>query len=117
MKPIEENDKRSKPVPLLNNPQNSQTRIQEIENGSRTDKFGDDNTLPLTLTAPEIEELLVRVKDTNELYLPLSSSIMPMRKKEMLYVPLGFDNGLTIDSLGVSGAQVSAIAECEIKSI
>ena len=31
--------------------------------------------------------------------------------KEMLYVPLNFDNGLTIDAFVDSGAYVSAIAQ------
>ena len=41
----------------------------------------------------------------------LSSTIVLKRKKEMLYVPLDFENGLTIDALVDSGAYVSAIAQ------
>ena len=45
--------------------------------------------------------------------MPLSSTIVLKRKKEMLYVPLDFENGLTIDTLVDSGAYVSAIAQKE----
>ena len=51
---------------------------------------------------------------TNELYMPLSSTIVLKRKKEMLYVSLEFGNGLTLDAFVHSGAYVSAIAEKEL---
>ena len=54
---------------------------------------------------------------TNELYIPLSSTIVLKRKKEMLYIPLDFENGLTIDALVESGAYVSAIAQTELDRI
>ena len=54
---------------------------------------------------------------TNELYMPLSSNIGLKRKKESLYVPLDFENGLTIDSLVDSGAYVSAKAQTELDRI
>ena len=59
----------------------------------------------------------MRDKITNELYMPLSSTIVLKRKKEMLYVPLDFENGLTIDALVDSGAYVSAIAQKELDRI
>ena len=49
--------------------------------------------------------------------MPLSSPIGPKRKNEMLIVPLGFENGLTIDALVDSGAYVSAIAQSELYRI
>ena len=49
--------------------------------------------------------------------MPLSSTIVLKRKKENLYVPLCFKNGLTIDALVVSGAYVSAIAQKELARI
>ena len=49
--------------------------------------------------------------------MPLSSTIVLKRKKEMLYVPLAFENGLTIDALVDSGAYVSAIAQKELDRI
>ena len=42
--------------------------------------------------------------------MPLSSTLVLKRTKEMLFVPLDFENGLTIDALVDSGAYVSAIA-------
>ena len=71
---------------------------------------GDDNISPPEITTSQIKEQLVRDDITNELYMPLSSTIVLIRKKEMLYVPLDFEIGLTIDALVDSGAYVSAIA-------
>ena len=78
---------------------------------------GDDRTLPPEITTSHIREQLVRDENTNELYMPLSSTIVLKRKKEMLYVPLDFENGLTIDALVDSGAYVSAIAQKELDRI
>ena len=77
----------------------------------------DDNISPPETTTSQIEEQLVRDDITNELYMPLSSTIVLKRKKEMLYVPLDFKNGLTIDALVDSGAYVSAIAQKEVDRI
>ena len=54
---------------------------------------------------------------TNELNMPLSSTIVFKLKKEMFYVPLDFKNGLTVDALVDSGAYVSAIAQKELDRI
>ena len=59
----------------------------------------------------------MRDEITNELCMPLSSTIVLKRKKEMLYVHLDFENGLTIDALVDSGAYVSAIAQKELDRI
>ena len=72
---------------------------------------GDDNFSPPGLRASQIEERLVRDDITNELCMPLSSTIVLKRKKEMLYVPLDFENGLTKDALVDPGAYVSAISQ------
>ena len=77
----------------------------------------DDNISPPAITNSRIEERLVRDDSTNELYMPLSSTIVLKRKEEMLYVPLDFENGLTIDALVDSGAYVSAIAQKELDRI
>ena len=66
----------------------------------------DDNVSPPEVTTSQIEEQLVRDDITKELYMPLSSTIVSKRKKEMLYVLLDFENGLTIDALADSGAYV-----------
>ena len=74
-------------------------------------------TSPPQISTSQIEEQLVRYDVTKELYIPLSSTIVLKRKKEMLYVPLDFENGLTIDALVDSGAYVSAIAQTELDRI
>ena len=68
-------------------------------------------TPPLTTATPLIEQALVRDEQTNEVYLPLTSTVILKRKQEMLYVPLDFENNLTVDALVDSGAFVSAIAQ------
>ena len=78
---------------------------------------GDDNSSPPRITTSQIEEQLVRDDITNELYIPLSSTIVSKRKKEMLFVPLDFENGLTIDALADSGAYVFAIAKSEFDRV
>ena len=45
--------------------------------------------------------------------MPLSSTIVRKRTKEMLYVPLDFENGLTTDPFVDSEAYVNAIAQKE----
>ena len=75
---------------------------------------GDDNTSPPKLTNSQNEETLVRDDITNELYMPLSSTIVLKRKKERLYVPPDFENGLKIDALVQLGAYVCAIAQKEL---
>ena len=71
---------------------------------------GDTTTPPLTTATPVIEEGLVRDVQTNEVYLPLTSKVVLKRKQQMLYVPLDFEDILTVDALVDSGAFVSAIA-------
>ena len=74
-------------------------------------------TPPLTTATPLIEEGLVRDEQTNEVYLPLTSTVVLKRKQEMIYVPLDSENNLTVDSLVDSGAFVSAIAQDNLESI
>ena len=59
---------------------------------------GNDNFSPPEVTISQIEEQLVRDDITNELYVSISSTIVLKRRKKMLYVPLDFKNGLTIDA-------------------
>ena len=79
--------------------------------------IGDDNISHPEITTSQIEERLVRDDITKELYIPLSSTIVLKRKKEKLYVPLHFENGLTIDALVDSGPYLSAIAQKELHRI
>ena len=78
---------------------------------------GDTTTPPLTTAAPLIEEGLLRDEQTNEIYLSLTSTVVLKRKQEMLYVPLDFENNLTVDALVDSRASVSAIAEDDLETI
>ena len=74
-------------------------------------------TPPLTTATRLIEEGLVRDEQTNELYLPLTSTVVLKRKQEMLYVPLVFENNHTVDALDDSGAFVSAIGQDDLETI
>ena len=71
---------------------------------------GGDIISPPVIKISQIEEELVRDDISNELFIPLSSTIVLKRKKKMLYVPLDFEDGPTIDAFVDSGAYVSAIA-------
>ena len=112
-----ENQTRSIPVQCPNDSNKQQNEIQRNEIGLTTYGNGDDNVSLPEITTSQIQERLVRDDITIELYMPLSSTIVLKRKKEMLYVPLDFENGLTIDALVDSGAYVSAIAQKELDRI
>ena len=59
----------------------------------------------------------MRDEQTNELFIPLMSTVVLKRKQETLYVPLDFENNHTIDALVDSGAFVSAIAQEDLEMI
>ena len=59
----------------------------------------------------------MRDEQTNEVYLPLTSTVVLKRKQEMLYVPLDFDKNHTVDALVDSGAFVTAIAQDDLDTI
>ena len=100
----------NEPVLLLNCSKDCSTDIQNTEQHVTTTLNGASTTPPLTTATPLIEEGLVRDEKTNEVYLPLTTTVVLKRKQEMLYVPLDFENILTVDALVDSGALVSAIA-------
>ena len=56
-------------------------------------------------------------EQTNEVYLPLTSTLVLKREQEMLDVPLVFESNPTIDALVDSGAFVSAIAQDDLDTI
>ena len=112
-----ESQTRSIPVQCLDDSNKQKDEIQRNEIGLTTYDDGDDNIFPPEITTSQIQEKLVRDENTNELYMPLSSTIVLKRKKEMLYVPVDFENGLTIDALVDSGAYVSAIAQTQLDRI
>ena len=112
-----ENETRNIPVRCLNDSKKQQNEIQRNETDMTIYDNGDDNIYRPESTTSQIEEQLVRDVITNELYMPLSSIIVLKRKKEMLFVPLDFENGLTIDALVDSGTYLSAIARKELDRI
>ena len=99
----------NEPVLLLNCSKNRATDIENSEQHVTTTISGDTLFLPIT-TTPLIEEELVRDEQTNEVYLPLTSTVVLKRKQAMLYVPLDLENNLTVDALVDSGAFVKGIA-------
>ena len=68
------------------------SNTQSTEQHVVTTPNGDTVTAPLTTATPLIEKRLVRDEQTNEIYLPLTSTVVLKRKQEMLYVPLDFKN-------------------------
>ena len=82
-----------------------------------TNPNGDTTFPPLTTATPLIEEWLARDEQTNDIYFPLTSTVVLKRKQEMLYVPLDFENNLTVDALVDSGAFVSAMAQNDSEAI
>ena len=112
-----ENHTRSTPVQCPNDSKKQQNEIPRNDFGMTTYNNGDDNFSPPEITISKIEERLVKDDFTNELYTPLSSTIVLKQKKEMLYVPLDFENGLTMDAFVDAGAYVKAIAQKELHRI
>ena len=78
---------------------------------------GDDYISSPKKTTSQFGKRVLRDDITNEFYMPLSSKIVLKRKKEMLYVHLDFENGLTIDALVDSVAYVSAVIQKELDRI
>ena len=111
---LPENQTGNTPGQSLNDSKEPQFEIQRHEMNITANDNGNDNIPPYKKTTSQNEEQLVRDDITNELYLPLSSTIVLKRKNEMLYLPLDFKNGLTIDVLVDSGAYMSAIAQTEL---
>ena len=107
----------NEPVPFLDCPEVSSTNTQNTEQHVVTTPNGFTTTLLLITATPLIEEGLVRDEQTNEVYLPLTSTVVLKRKQEMLYVPLDFENNLTVDALIDSEANVSAIAQDDLETI
>ena len=107
----------NEPVLFLDCSKNYSTNTQNTEQHVVTTPNGDTTTPPLTTATALIEEGLVRDEQTNGVYLPLTSTVVLKRKQEMLYVPLDFENNLTVDALVDSGAFVSEIAQDDLETI
>ena len=69
---------------------------------------------PIRTTTPLIEEGLVKDEQTNEVYLPITSTVVLKRKPEVFYMFLDFDNYLTVDAWVESRAYVSAVAQINL---
>ena len=111
------NETGNETVPFLDCSKKSSTNTQNTEQHVVTILNGDTTTPPLTTANPIIEEALVRHEQTNEIYLPLTSTVVLKRKQEMLYVPLDLENNPTVDALVDSGAFVSVIAQDDLDTI
>ena len=107
----------NEPVSFLDCSKNSSTSTQNTEQHVVTTPNGDTTTPPLTTATSLIEKGLVRDEQTNEVYLPLTSTVVLKRQQEMLYVPRDFENNLTVDALVDSGAFVTAIAQDDLETI
>ena len=107
----------NEPVLFLDCSKNYSTNTQNTEQHVVTTPNGDTTTPLLTTATPLIDEGLVRDEQTNEVYLPLTSTVVLKRKQEMLYVPLDLENNLTVDALVDSEAFVSAIAQDGLETI
>ena len=94
----------NEPVPFLSFSNSCPTDIQEWDKHTTTTFTGDITITPLTITTSLTEEMLVRDKQTNEFYLPLTSTVVVKGKQEMLYVTFDFKNNQTVDALVDSGA-------------
>ena len=106
-----ENQSRSTTVQCPIDSKKKLPEIQRHENDMTTHASGDDNISHSKITTSQTEERLVSDDTTNELYMPLSSTALK-RKKEKLYVPLDFENGLTKDAFVDSGSRHPKILEC-----
>ena len=56
----------------------------------------------------------MRDKQANEFHLPLTSVVAPKRKQEKVYLPLDFENNLTVDAFVDSRAYVSGMAKNDL---
>ena len=81
-----QNQTRSALVQCPNDSNKRQDEIQRNETDMTAKHSGDDIMSPPEIIASQIEERLVGDDATNELYMPLSSTIVLKRKKQMLYV-------------------------------
>ena len=96
---------------------NRPTDIKESEQHVTTTFTGDTTIPPFTTTTPLIEEALMRDEQRSEMYLQLTSTVVPKRKQEMLSMPLDFENNLKVDNSVDSGAYINAIAQNDLDTI
>ena len=87
--PLLRNQTWSALVPSFNDSKKPNSEIQRNEIDMLTCGNGDDNISPPVITISQIEKQLVRDDVTNELCMPLSSTIVLKRKKNVVH-PSGF---------------------------
>ena len=75
-------------VLFLDSSNSCPTDIQETRQHSLTTLDKDTNVFLLTSAIPYIEEKLTRDEQTNEVYLPLTSTVVLKCKQETVHVPL-----------------------------
>ena len=104
-------------VPFLSCSNSCPTDIPESEEHKMTTLTKGTTIQLFTITTPLIEQRLVRDRKTNELYLPITSTVVLKRKQEMLHVSLDFQKNLRVHALADSRAYVSAIAQNEMDTL
>ena len=103
---------------LGQSPKSSQKNECQPKAVTKTSSTSRDDIAPSPLTVSSlITDNLIQDDETKELYLPINASVTLKQKKKMLYVPIDFSHGVTIDALVDSGAYVSAIPEDELERI
>ena len=100
----------STPVQSLNDSKKRQSEFQRHQMNMTVNVNGDDNNFLPKITNSQIEEQPVRDVITNELYVPLSSTIVLKRKNRCCMF-------LCISKTVDSGAYVSAITQGELEKI
>ena len=79
--PFLENETRSTRVSCLNSSQKNQTETHETKTNKTANRGGDDNNPSSTKKHQKLKKCLWGIKERNELYMPLSSTIVLRRKK------------------------------------
>ena len=82
--PPQGNQTGNTPVQSLNDSNKTKSVLQRHEMNIIANDHGDDNISSPKTTNSQIEEQLVRNDITNEVYMPLSSTTGPKRKKKLL---------------------------------
>ena len=110
------NQTRSTSVQCPSDSKKQQHEIHRNGTDMTTYAIGEVNSSRPKFTTSQIEERLMRDDFTNELYMPLSSTIVLKRKKKLLDVPLDLKNGSKIDALVALRSYVSAIAQKKLNN-
>ena len=91
--------------------QENQSEFQEITADTTANHSGDNNMPRPRFTAAQVEDRFLKNEIRVKFCMPLSFTLVLKWKKEMLYVPVDFKNGLTKDVLVEPGTYVTAIVQ------